>query len=130
MQKQRQLNWRVICQTMYSNKIEEAKYMAKTMYTIEMNYRNACKQAEELEQIAHNLNVLAEKDFEVYLLGIAAAWKGENSSVFCKKGYILQNDIKNSAEDLRKAAAAIRKISQNVYNTEKQNLEIAQRRSY
>lgn len=101
--------------------------MAKTMYTIEMDFQNAKKQADELEQIAQNLLMLAEQEFQTCLTGIAANWKGENAAAFCKKGAIVEDRIKNSALNLRKTAEVIRQTAKNTYDAEKTSYEIVQR---
>lgn len=102
--------------------------MAKTMYTIEMDFQNAKKQADELEQVARSLSTLAEGHFQSCISGIAACWKGENAAAFCKKGSIVGSNIKDSADQLKHAADAIRQMAENTYHAEKTNYEIAQRR--
>lgn len=104
--------------------------MAKTMHTIEMEFQNARRQADELEQISKSLSMLADSSFQSCLAGIAAAWKGENAGAFCKKGNLVGNNVKNTAQDLKHVAETIREIAQNTYNAEKQNYEIAQARTY
>lgn len=104
--------------------------MAKTMHAIEMDFQSAKRQAEELEQIAQNLSVLADNQFQQCLDGIAASWKGDNAAVFCKKGYLVGNQIKNSADSLRNTAAVMRQIAANTYQAEKNNYEIAQNRNF
>ena len=104
--------------------------MAKTMHTIEMEFKNARRQADELEQISKSLSMLADSSFQSCLAGIAAAWKGENAAAFCKKGNLVGNNVKNTAQDLKHVAETIREIAQNTYNAEKQNYEIAQARTY
>lgn len=99
--------------------------MAKTMHMIEMDFQNARKQAEELEQIAQILRVLAENSFQQCLSGIAAGWKGENAAAFCKKGTIVGENIKHSAEELKNAAQTIRELAQNTYHAEKRSYELA-----
>lgn len=104
--------------------------MAKTMYTIEMDLQNARRQADDLEQIAQNLSMLADEHFQSCIAGIAANWKGENAAAFCKKGNIVGNNIKNSADDLKNAASVLRQIAENTYQAEKAGYEIARNRTY
>lgn len=104
--------------------------MAKIMHTIEMEFQNARRQADELEQISKSLSMLADSSFQSCLAGIVAAWKGENAAAFCKKGNLVGNNVKNTAQDLKHVAETIREIAQNTYNAEKQNYEIAQARTY
>lgn len=102
--------------------------MAKTLDTIEMDFRNAIRQADELEQVAQNLHMLADGEIQACLSKVAANWKGENAAAFCKKGAIVGNQIKNSASDLKNAAETMRKIAHNLYEAEKKNYEIARNR--
>lgn len=104
--------------------------MAKTMYAIEMDFANANRQANELDEIARNLDTLISTEFQPCLQGISASWRGENASAFCKKGKVVEGNIKKSISDLRNAAKTIRQIARNTYNAEKRNYEIAQMRSY
>ncbi|MCI9124832.1 MAG: hypothetical protein HFH35_12305 [Eubacterium sp.] len=102
--------------------------MAKTMDLIEMDFQNAVKAADELEQIAKNLHTLADSRFQSCLSGIAANWKGENAAAFCKKGSIVGDHILDSASDLRNAAQTLREMARNLYEAEKKNYEIAKNR--
>lgn len=102
--------------------------MAKTLDTIEMDFRNAARHADELEQVAQNLHMLADNDIQACLLAVAANWKGENAAAFCKKGAIVENHIKNSAADLKNAAEMLRELARNLYDAEKKNYKIARNR--
>lgn len=104
--------------------------MAKTMYAIEMDFANASRQADELDQIAQSINNLVNNQFQSCLRGVASDWKGENAAAFCRKGNILGENIQKSVSDLKKTAATIRTIARNTYQAEKRNFEIAQTRTY
>ncbi|MDE7312623.1 MAG: hypothetical protein K2N87_13550 [Eubacterium sp.] len=104
--------------------------MAKTMHTIEMDFQHAKKQAEELEQIAQNLRMLTENSFQPCLLGIAANWKGENATAFCKKGAVVASGLQQSAVGLSQAADTLRQTAQNTYEAEKRSYELAEARQY
>lgn len=104
--------------------------MAKTMQAIEMDFQNAKRQAEELEQTAHNLSMLVDNHFQQCIAATAANWKGDNAAAFCKKGYLVGNHIKDSADSLRNIAAVMRQIAENTYQAEKNNYEIAKSRNF
>lgn len=95
-----------------------------------MDFENARRQAEELEQIARNLSTLVDSSFRPCLQGIAANWKGENADAFCKKGNIVGEKIMRSALDLKNTAETIRKIAENTCQAEKRIYDIALRRTY
>lgn len=104
--------------------------MAKTWDMIEADFKNATRQADELEQIAQNLYTFSQDSFQPCLSAVAANWKGENASVFCKKGTAASDSLLASAEELKRIAAAIRQMAQNTYDAEKRSCEIAQERTY
>jgi len=104
--------------------------MAKTMEAIEMDFKNAARQADELEQVAQDLSVLADESFQECLSKIAANWKGENATAFCQKGSTVGNHIKNAAEDLKNSAETLRQIARNLYEADKRVYEIARNRDY
>ena len=104
--------------------------MALDEVTINFNYQRAIGQARELEEIASNLSGLAASDFEIVMNSISRNWKGENADKYLKKGDKLQTDMKNTAKSLRSVASEIRRIAQNIYNTEMKNLAIARQREY
>ncbi len=104
--------------------------MTKTMDTIEMDYKSAARQADELEQAAQRLHTLSQDSFQPCMAAIAASWKGENASAFCKKGTAVFDRLLASAEDLKQIADAVRQIAQNTYDADKRSCEIAQERTY
>ncbi len=102
----------------------------KTQAQIYMDYKNACNQADSLEQVARNLDDVAGKQMQDCLGQVQAHWKGDNSEAYVGKGRMLQGKIKNTAGELKKAAAAIRTIAKNTYDAEMRALEIARAREY
>ena len=109
--------------------MQEQKYKHK-INTIEKDYKNATRQADELERIAQKLHALSQDSFQPCLAAVAASWKGETASVFCKKGTAALDSLLVSAENLRQIAAASRQIAKNTYEAEKRSCEIAQERTY
>ena len=105
---------------MYKHKID----------TIEMDYKNAARQADELELIVQKLYALSQDSFQPCLAAVAASWKGETASVFCKKATAALDSLLASAENLKQIAAASRQIAKNTYDAEKRSCEIAQERTY
>ncbi len=102
--------------------------MAQAMDTIEMDFQNALRQAEALEQAARELELLANGSLQECLRGVAANWKGENAVLFCKKGNIVRTNIGYAAESINHTAQVLRQMAQNIYEAEKRNYEIATER--
>lgn len=96
----------------------------KTAHSIYLDYQNAIKQAERLEQAAKDLKKEASR------LGdcrhdISAAWKGENASMYLRKVKTVETDVSKMEKNVTKAATAIRKIAAETYRAEKAALELA-----
>lgn len=104
--------------------------MSKTMYAIEMDFANALRQADELDQTADSLDTLVNSSFRACQQGIASGWKGENAAVFCRKGDTIGENIRKTVSDLRNTAGTIRQIARNTYLAERRNYETAQMRNY
>ncbi|MCR5795638.1 MAG: hypothetical protein K6G61_09900 [Solobacterium sp.] len=97
---------------------------------IELKYSNSISQANKLDQIAASLARVASSDLGTAIQTVNANWKGENASAYLVKVNNVQVDITKTANDLRKAAAAIRTIARNVYNAEMTAYNIAVSRKY
>ena len=54
--------------------------------TIKMNFANAARQAEQLDQLAAELSRLAGDDLTGSLQSLAGSWNGDSSSLFLQKG--------------------------------------------
>lgn len=104
--------------------------MAKTMYTIQMNFQRAKSQADKLERIARDLSRVADNDMSGCMRDVSANWKGENAKIYVNKGYAVAENIRSIASGLNQAAATVRTIAQNTYNAERRALELAKKRKY
>ena len=102
----------------------------KTQAQIYMDYQNACSQAGSLEQIARNLDNVADGQMQSCLGQVSSHWKGHNSEAYVRKGRVVQDKIRNTAKDLRNAASAVRRMAKNTYDAEMRALEIAKAREY
>ena len=100
------------------------------MANIELDFRNAKRQAEKLEQLANDLERLSARKFDDTLGDLAANWKGECANAYLQKAYKLESDMKGTASDMRKTAAQIRKTAKRIYDAEMYAKELAERRAY
>lgn len=96
--------------------------------TIQMNFSNAMRQAQALENLASELNRLSGQELSSSLSSIAGAWKGDSASLFLQKGDRLAGQISGSATALYNAARDIRSIARRTYNAEMRALELARLR--
>ncbi len=97
----------------------------KSEMAIWLEYSKAIGQANELDQIASEMEGLADGDFQGCLSNIAANWTGANSRAYVKKGQKLKGDINDSAKQLRRIAKTIRTIAKRTRNADLRAREIA-----
>lgn len=104
--------------------------MAKSAFEIQMDYRNAIRQADSLSEIARELKTTADSGLQDCMSEISGSWTGDNATGYVKKCSLLKDKIIRSSEKLQKTADAIRKIAKNTYDMEMRALEIMKRREY
>lgn len=97
---------------------------------LKINFEKALKQAEELENIAKEIENVAKVDLEDSFNSISRNWTGENSNNYIKKGAKVKEDIKKTAKNLNETAEAIREIVRRDKEAEEAAERIAQERSY
>lgn len=97
---------------------------------LNINFEKALKQAEELENIAKEIENVAKVDLEDSFNSISRNWTGENSNNYIKKGAKVKEDIKKTAKNLKETAEAIREIVRRDKEAEEAAERIAQERSY
>lgn len=101
-----------------------------TRESIMWDYKAACGQAGELEQVASNIKKMANDNLSRNLQDLSNYWQGSNAEAYLKKGTQLHTDMKATAKELEDIASAIRTIAKNIYDTELKNIEIAESRTY
>lgn len=102
----------------------------KSLLSIEFDFRQAVRRAEELEEIAGDLKKMADEDLASSLQSLSTAWKGEAANVYFTKGFGLKDKILKSSRDLKKTATAIRNVAKRTYDAEMTAYRIAMERSY
>jgi len=96
--------------------------------TIEFDFRLAKQKANELDEIAENLQNLSNHKFNNTMQNLSAGWKGESASLYLNKGQILQKDIIKTSKNLREVASTIRAVAKRIYEAEMEALRIAEER--
>lgn len=104
--------------------------MAKSAFEIRMDYHNAIRQADLLEQVANELENTANKDLQDCVSEISYNWTGSNADAYIGKCNSLRENILKTSETLEKTSETIRKISRNTYDAEMRALDLAQVRKY
>ena len=104
--------------------------MAKSAYTIKLDYKNALKQEESLEESARDIEKISKTDLMGCMNRISKEWKGEASDAYRSKGQKSAENLLAIAKNLRKTATTIREIAQRTYDAEMRALALAQKREY
>lgn len=100
--------------------------MAKTMAEIQMDFSQAMRAAEELDQLAQKLDDVSNKKIESTFQFLKQTWTGEASQEFIKKGKILEEKIAAEGKLLKQNAEAIRVSARAIYNAEMEAFRLAQ----
>lgn len=103
--------------------------MAKTMYSISLNYNKAQQQAKNLDSIASQLRGSASK-LQGCKGNISSAWKGENATAYLKKLEMVANNLDKIEKNINKIASTVRANSKRIYDAEVNALNIAKKRNY
>ena len=102
--------------------------MAKTEYSIYLDYQKAMRQADKLDEAARIIK--SEKSSLHDCNGsISSAWKGENATTFIRKVAVVENDLESIEKSVRNAADVIRRIAKETYQAEQKALRLAKERT-
>ena len=101
-----------------------------TKEEIEMDLKQALKQADKIDAAANQLGNLSGREFRGSLDNLSASWKGECASMYLAKGGRLQEQMDSTARELHAAAADVRALARRLYDAEMNAWRIATSRSY
>lgn len=96
----------------------------RTKEEIEIDFSRAICQAQELEEIAGQLSMIANAHIENAIKMLESSWKGENANLIEEKGQVIPTDIYETADDLLKVARNIRSTADIVYRAEKAAVQV------
>lgn len=101
-----------------------------TRHEIFLNYSQAMKQADRLDEVAQRIEKLVGEKIERTTDALKAAWQSDNSPQYIWKVKGVQKEISGNAKEIRKVAQNIRSAAEEMKRAELRALEIAERRSY
>lgn len=104
--------------------------MAKTLYSIQMDFQKANNQAGRLEKIARDMHRIADNEIPSCMRTVSSGWKGDHAREYVNKGQRAEEHLRSIADSLNLTANTIRIIAQNTYNAEKAALDLAKKRTY
>ena len=85
---------------------------------IEFNYKEALRQARELEQISEELKKLVDRRLKNQQAELGVVWKGESAQVFQKKADELFDDIKKTAAKTQRIAHSVQTTAKSIKSAE------------
>lgn len=100
-----------------------------TKRMIEINFQAAKNDARKLEDAANRLERLAKGQYEETMQGVSKSWKSDSAPEYVRKGRKVENDMLNTAKELKTLASQIRQAAQRMYNAEMRAVEIANTRT-
>lgn len=101
-----------------------------TKEKIEMDFRQALRQADQVDAAANRLDSLSGREFRGSLDNLSAHWRGESASMYLAKGGRLQEQMDAAARELHAVAVDIRTLAKRVYDAEMNAWRIAVSRNY
>lgn len=102
----------------------------KTEYQIYLDYHQAIRQANKLDELAAELEKVGGTQLQEVLERVRANWSGENADAFMSKTIVLSSQNTKNVKKLRDIASTIRKIAENTFDADMRALRISQERSY
>ena len=96
---------------------------------LEIDYRWAYRQADELDEIASDISKLADEKLKEGIDTVAKNWKSNSSDKFQGKCREVQSDTKGAADYVRNIASSVREIARAAEEAEREARRIARERS-
>lgn len=78
------------------------------MALIEIDYRDAMKKADRLDELAQELRNLAAQDLQSIQSGVSRGWKGSASELYQKRLKSYKQQVEAHAKDCQALAASLR----------------------
>lgn len=103
--------------------------MAKSKFSIMMNYHKTMQQATALDRLATELAGCLNSNTDSRNQ-VSAYWKGDNAQRYLRKIDVNNEDIRKIHKNVVDTSNAIKKIAKRTYETEMQTLLISQKRTY
>ncbi len=98
-------------------------------YQIEADFRAALRKADQLDEIAGNVNGEIQ-DLEQIQNALSQAWQSDHSREYIQKLNIVKENLEKRVRDIRRTAQVIRESARELRDSEMRALEIARQRTY
>ncbi len=97
-------------------------------YRIKMDFKEAKRQADELDDIADNLRNVADRDLEQAMAALNSGWKGDSATLYLNKVNSVKEKTYREVRDLQSIASDIRRTARIIYEAEMEAWRIAHER--
>lgn len=101
--------------------------MAKTQFSITMEYRSAIARADDLDDYVTDLGEQKERLLECRN-GIAENWKADSANSYLQKMDLRIEELSRLITNVQNVAATVRSVAENTYRAETEALQLAQQR--
>lgn len=102
----------------------------KTLDEIYIDFERSKKKASEIDEIAAEMERIANGELSESMRQLSNAWKGEASEAYQQKLCLMQEQIWRNAKEMKTTAESIRSIAKRTYNAEKRAYQLAIERFY
>ena len=103
--------------------------MAKTAYSISMNYHKAMRQADNLDKVADSVSSYSGK-VNNCSVSIGNDWKGDNAAKYIRQLQQISGNLEQIQKNVTNISETVRRIAKRTYDSEMASLEIAKKRTY
>lgn len=101
-----------------------------TEHQIYLNYREAMRAADKLEELSEELQRCGNCGLSEVCADIRLNWKGENADAFLGGSHILLDRNNELVRRMKDISSTIREAAENMYRAEMEVLRIANERLY
>lgn len=98
------------------------------MDRISVDFEAAKREASQLENMASELERLAQGDCQQILQELSQSWKGESADAYRRKAETLRQQLLQTVRDMNTTAGNIRNSAQRIYNAEMYAKQLAEKR--
>lgn len=99
------------------------------MGKLNFNYKNAMKQADQIDMIARDMLTAAEAKMQNAIDSIDVCWKGEAAKQFLQHCIGLQDDVRDHVKMLHNISEKLRNVAERINVAEAEAKEIQRRSS-
>lgn len=103
--------------------------MAKTQYSIKMDYANAIREVNQLKDLANKIERQKNKLLDCRN-SLSKYWKSDSASTYLIKMLERAEDLQSMAGFLRQIADTAGTVAKNTYDADKRALDLAKQRSF